>query len=395
MEAREFEHIVSGRFKGFGSHAPSSVWEGIEAHLDSKKRRAGIFWWISSVLALITIGATLAVQLNNSPKTEINQAENTLPVNSEHDSATQNTSDNLSNPEKSKISSTSNSPETSLISNNATTNESAWENRQDQTKRKTSSIVEISNSGEETINRETIEFEKLPVHDIYTGKQLRGLDFPIASPPFVAVSRNNPFRVGIEIGTFVNLSKPRTYSSYEPTNPSFSEFSSNSITQFQRQFEVEAFIARGNRSRFIPNARVLYARSQSSVSADSTDSETTRNYLGLGIGSDFVIHGRKFRWTGFATARWEYVLGSLDSPQSSVPTALPTGDITYSVSRFNQHVVSAEVGIQATYNFDNNFALFGALSYRNYFWQQEPGQEPITRIPHLLRFGVGASLRLP
>lgn len=389
MEARDFEHIVSGRFEQFGSHAPAAVWEGIEAHLDSKKRRIGIIWWITSAFALVAVGLTLALQLSTS------KAEHPNTMNAiSHSSASETSNSENKTTESASVvqGSTSTTPEPLNHSafQSASSNPKVSEvpaNTNIETKEKNTSIVKDNKSSEQ----DDLTFEKLTTLSINTKQQIKGLDIPLSAPAYAVSMNPNRYCIGLEFGTFVNLSKLRTYKDYDWTAPTFSGSSNVTSSNFQRQFEVEAFFADAPRTGLYFSGRMLYARSQSETIADSVRWQSTRHYLGLGLGSNISIYSQRLKVIGFLNARWEYAIGSLLSPTPQPTNINPTSELYFSPSRFNQHLLSAEIGLKINYNLTNRWNLFGSVSYRNYFWQQEPNLSPVTRIPQLVKVGAGIS----
>lgn len=393
MAAEDFENIIGKRFKEFGIDAPEKVWDSVEAHLDSKerKRRFGIIWWFSGLAATITLGAIL-LRWNQDNYTSKHQYELASIVFSNSNQETLKETEEKSTQQVSLTNANANMANLTNSSSKSTYSSTPATNpliRDNDTEPKKNNPID---------NQEQIEFEANPLLSNsyeelpykYDNRLMQCLSYGGEVP-------SHTIGIGIQLNTFMNLSKTPIYGESNGTAMSFGpQPSSFSESAYHRQFEIEPYLRVESRYSYSTfKLQLLYGRSASSVLIDTLEWKTNRNYLGAGIGYDHALTVSRLQFFLYGTFRWEYAIGKHVAPEEELPPSSSFDTNEYiNQSKIKQHFLSAEVGIKSKYYISTQWSVFAALGYRNYFYQQRPSVENITSVPHLFRVGLGTTFTI-
>ncbi len=418
MEAREFEERLEERFAHYGNQTPETVWEGIAAHLDGKKRRIG-FWWWTALGAFLLLFAGTATFLSISGKSESISSKNSMHSNIEKTRASNNS---IQGQEKNAANITSNEKQSGWKQNSAnkstqhqfTPSDKEWNsaaslNPASKTIKNSNAINEIiqNSSGlneekgisarnEADTSLEITLPKNLTTLPLENDQELRRQNVVLSFPPKARASH----RIGIQLGTFINLSPLRSLDDPQPNTWSLSADNTTRTISYFRYLEVMPYYQLSFTNRpFHLRFNALLSGSQSSVS----DTNYLRTNRQKSVGSGFGIYYQPFakgrvNIQFYGATQWELNFGKFEEISngngSTIGLPVPNGVLESSGGIYRQHTVSLEVGSEIHYYLHPRWELHGSLGYRNYFWHQPMNGTFLVKTPHLLKFGIGISWRM-
>lgn len=393
MEAEKFEHIVERRFEGFESAAPESVWESIDAHLNTKKRRLGILWWGLPVLVLAGLAGMWT--LTNRPDGTSRKIEK-----QRSSTAKQQPANAIELPHEMQQ-----APETAMLQTPERIHTSNI------AEGRTAQVPEVNPGFPNTFEKEpeapsqldperqlpSVDFRNLPVH---TMDNYSASDQPVLMK-CAAYGGKAPANhsIGVRTSTFVPISKPRLQDGTgEP--PGTTLFSDEPMyISYDRPWEAEAYYQR----KFIAgyssiSGHLAVAQHNSRYENDSDEWIARGTAIGAGGSFDLFFEWNRFSLQTFAGARWEMQFNKMGGSGvwANYSIADPLMEFQEPIwNKFQRHAFSLEGGIQGNYHLNNRWTLFGQAAYRNYIWEQKHVTYPLVNAPQLLRFGLGVQWKLP
>lgn len=396
MEAEKFEHIVRDRFNGFESTAPDSVWQNIDAHLDEKKRRFGLLWWMLPLLVLAgSLGAWIYSQSTATGRIEKQNTATTMPSTSSAYQKTTVETQNGSSANERLTSVSSTQPETSppiASSTKPSTHEP---------------MPVVPPEGDRF--REHPLPEQLPTAPMTVGDEDQEL-LPIGTLPLLYFSSYQPEMapcpaygeppktrfVGVRLSTFVPLSQPRLQNTGVPWSSTSFATESSSIP-YNRFWEVEPYFQHrfyGRRTAISWN--VAMAQHKSELVEGSAYWNEHGVSVGTGVGFDYYLEWNRFSLQAFANARWELQFNQLESSNPANYNGTPTAEPLYTsaVTSFKRNALSLEGGLQGNYHLNMRWTLFAQAAYRNYIWEQRLLEYTLLNAPQMLRMGIGVQWKL-
>lgn len=388
MAHNEFEHIIQGRFKGFESAPPESVWKKINDFRDRRKKRLLFLWWLLPVLAIAGGSAALYfgnasnntsiiqnidfhINYSNLTKQNIESKKTTIASKQEDEAATK----------RSEV-------RTPQVSSIATPIAMRPAPPKSQTRK---SEIELSPMDAKVIEPRETEANLAP---FWMG------------PPSYGRAYNWQKSVGIRLGTFTNVSRPSSQWAEPPTSL-FVENSDYGNASYHRFLEVAPYFQWEHvSSGFAMRAHLLYAASNITAINDQAEFLGNQSSFGLGFGGSYNFVRGRFRAAVYLDFQTEQVRTRYSQNESYawLDSNSGGGSITQANStnwppaRYNQWVLAGEAGIRCEYFLLNPWwSLHGGIGYRNYFWRQQiamPTNEAVVTLPQLLQMNIGVSYQI-
>jgi len=388
MAHNDFEHIIQGRFEGFESAPPESVWTKINDFRDRRKKRLLFLWWLLPVLAIA--GGSTALYFGNA---------------SDNTSVIQNIDFqiNYNNLTKQNIE----SKKTAIASKQE--DEAATKETEVMTPR--ASSITTPNATKQAppksqILKPEIELSPMDAKVIEPRETEANLAPFWMGPPSYGRAYNWQKSVGIRLGTFTNVSRPSSQWAEPPTSL-LAETSNQGSASYYRFLEVAPYFQWEHvSSGFAMRTHLLYAASNITAVHEHGEFLGNQSSFGLGFGGSYNFIRGRFRAAVYLDFQTEQVRTRYSNTESypwfdsnsGGGSITQTNSTASPPSRYIQLVLAGEAGIRCEYVLPNPWwSLHGGIGYRNYFWQQQiaiPTNEAVVKLPQLLQMNIGISYQI-
>lgn len=396
MAHKDFENIVKGRFQGFESAPPESVWSNISDFRDRRRKRLLYLWWLLPILAVAGGGIALY---------SVNASEDHT-TNSQHTEKQVNYKGlNKQTIKHKKVTKKELNPDKTVSQHNVVLPSTQ------QTSTPLHNPEQEAPINDFTPNRKAnIPLSKMVVRPIqFSATVIDGL-----SPWFDGIRRDNisswTQSFGIQLGSFFTASRAKVYTAEPPNSVLSGQLNSegsNNAT-YQRFLEIAPYYEWKRRyNGFGIRANLAFAATNISANTGNGTFLGNQKSYGLGIGSSYAFVRRRFQASAYLQFQGEalttrYSIGDnyawfgMDN-EGGIQTITTDPNNTIPPSSYNQWVVSGEVGIRGEYALRNPlWRLQAGIGYRNYFWQQNvpiESNEAVIVLPQLIHFNLGVSYR--
>ncbi|MCR9173508.1 MAG: hypothetical protein NXI10_13490 [bacterium] len=385
MAHKDFENIVKSRFQDFESTPPESLWSNINNARTQRRKWFLLLIWLLPVLAVASGGAFL-YSVNASNANSKIQSVDIQEFYAQLDKQKVKEESKLDLP---VIHEHSKEPKQQISYNTPAS----------------SSIVaqtEIKADSEffDPVPKETSTLEMMSVSELVGSNNENELE----SRPCPAYAPSSNFRqhsVGLRLGSFANVS-PSNAKWEQPPTTLLAEATNNGNASYQRILEIAPYYQIRNLSNGIGiRANLLYAASNVNAVYENNEYFGTQTSIGLGLGGSYTLVNGRFQVAAYLDVQGENIRTRFNNSNSygwfnnQGGSQVQTNTDPISPSRYEQWVLSAEVGLRCEYILPRpQWRINASVGYRNYFWQQNvetTGNTALIEIPQLVQMQVGVS----